>query len=200
MPVADVLARISEIHQLAATSRAPLAEPTVDFQAQLSRIMQPTGVYEPAGVALSNAGAGLRTLAAATAELGVQEEPPGSNDSPRIAAYRTAVEGSAPGVPWCAYFVSWASAQAGVPVGEEGQGYGAVEQVHDWAERTGRLLPAGAAPQPGDLILFGGEHIGIVESVGPGGALTTIEGNHQQRVSRVQRSLSEATGFVRLSS
>ncbi|MFN0152904.1 MAG: CHAP domain-containing protein [Gaiella sp.] len=199
MPVADVLARINEIRQLAATSRAPLGEPSpAEFQAHLSRVLEPGGVYSPAGVALNQGTAGLRALSAAAAEIGVAEEQPGSNDSARIAAYRTAVEGSAPGVPWCAYFVSWAAAQAGVPIGEEGQGYGAVEQVHDWAARTGRLLPAGTTPQPGDLILFGGEHIGIVESVGPGGALTTVEGNHQDRVARVQRSTGEATGFVRL--
>lgn len=199
MPVVDVLARIGEIRQLAATSRAPLGEPpSAAFEAQLARVLEPGGVYDPAGVALNQSAAGLRALAAATAEIGVQEEPPGSNDGARIAAYRAAVQGSAPGVPWCAYFVSWAAAQAGVPIGEEGQGYGAVEQVHDWAERTGRLLPAGTPPQPGDLILFGGEHIGIVESVGANGALTTVEGNHQHRVSRVQRTVAEATGFVRL--
>ena len=58
---------------------------------------------------------GLRALAAATGEIGVQEEPPGSNDGPRIAQYRAATAGAAstPG-RWCAYFVSWAAAQAGV--------------------------------------------------------------------------------------
>lgn len=199
MPVADVLARIGEIHQLAAASRAPLGEPdAAAFQAQLARVLEPGGVYDASGLALAQGSAGLRALSAASREVGVAEEPPGSNDGARIAAYRSAVDGSAPGVPWCAYFVSWAAAQAGVPIGEEGQGYGAVEQVHDWAARTGRLLPAGTTPQPGDLILFGGEHIGIVESVGANGALTTVEGNHQNRVSRVERTVAEATGFVRL--
>jgi hypothetical protein len=143
--------------------------------------------------------AGLRALAAATGEIGVQEEPPGSNDGPRIAQYRTATAGAAntPG-RWCAYFVSWAAAQAGAPLGDSGQGFGAVSQIHDWAARTGRLVPAGEPPRPGDLILFGSEHVGIVESVGPGDRLTTVEGNHSDRVERVDRGLGEATGFVRL--
>src|SRR5690606_1079854 len=44
------------------------------------------------------------TIAAlAMAELGVAEQPPGSNDGPRIATYRTATAGAGVG-PWCAYF------------------------------------------------------------------------------------------------
>lgn len=142
---------------------------------------------------------GQRALQAAQAEIGVREEPPGSNDAPRIAEYRTATAGSAPGIPWCAYFVSWAARQAGTPVGEQGQGYGAVEQIASWAQRTGRLLPAGSTPEPGDLILFGGRHVGIVESVAADGRLTTVEGNHQDSVQRVSRTIGDATGFVRLS-
>jgi hypothetical protein len=148
--------------------------------------------------AFGNGTAGQRALAIATGQLGQAEIPPGSNEGPAIAGYRAAVEGSYGGAPWCAYFVSWAAAQAGFPLGEEGQGYGAVEQIQDWGARTGRLLPAGAIPQPGDIILYGGRHVGLVEAVNPDGSLTTIEGNYQHQVSRVHRSPSEATGFVRL--
>jgi hypothetical protein len=142
--------------------------------------------------------AGERALAIAAGEVGQAEIPPGSNEGPAIARYRAAVAGSYGGAPWCAYFVSWAAAQAGAPLGESGEGYGAVEQIHDWAVRTGRLLPAGAVPQLGDIVLYGGRHVGIVEAVNPDGSLTTIEGNYQNRVGRVHRSPSEATGFVRL--
>jgi len=159
-----------------------------------------TATYAAPFSAYGSSQAGLRTLAAATGELGVSEEPPGSNDGPRIAQYRAATAGAAdtPG-RWCAYFVSWAAAQAGAPLGDEGQGFGAVSQIHDWAAQTGRLLQPGEPPRPGDLILFGSEHVGIVESVGPGDRLTTIEGNHDDRVERVDRRLGEASGFVRLS-
>ncbi len=142
--------------------------------------------------------AGLRALAAAAAELGVSETPPGSNDGERIAVYRTATVGASPGVPWCAYFVSWAAAQAGAPLGEQGQGFASVAQIASWAARSGRLVPDGEPPRPGDLILFGGRHVGIVEAVGPGDELTTIEGNSANRVARRQHTVGEATGFVRL--
>jgi hypothetical protein len=138
-------------------------------------------------------------LAAAQAEVGQAEQPPGSNDSPRIAEYRTATAGSGVG-PWCAYFVSWAAQQAGAPVGEQGQGFGAVSALHAWGERTGRALPAGTRPQPGDIIVWGGSHIGIVENVLPDGSIQTIEGNSSDQVSR--RSYGPdgggATGYVRL--
>src|SRR5262249_53855579 len=49
--------------------------------------------------------AGQRALAAAEAEVGTSEDPPGSNDGPRLADYRTAVAGAQPGQPWCAEFV-----------------------------------------------------------------------------------------------
>jgi hypothetical protein len=133
-------------------------------------------------------------------EVGVSEQPPGSNDSPRIAQYRQATAGSGVG-PWCAYFVSWAARQAGVPLGDQGQGFGSVSQVWDWAQKAGKAYQPGTqAPQPGDLILWGGRHIGMVESVDADGSIHTIEGNSSNKVS--QRTYGPdgggATGFVRL--
>ncbi len=138
-------------------------------------------------------------LAAVQAEVGQAEQPPGSNDSPRIAEYRTATAGSGVG-PWCAYFVSWAAKQAGAPVGEQGQGFGAVAALAAWGERTGRSLPAGSTPQPGDIICWGGRHIGIVENVLPDGRIQTIEGNSSDQVSRRTYGPDGggATGYVRL--
>ena len=103
--------------------------------------------------------------------------------------------------PWCAYFVSWAAKQAGMPLGEQGQGFGGVSAVADWAQRTGRSLPAGSTPQPGDLIVWGGRHIGIVESVDAGGSIHTIEGNSSNAVSRRTYGPDGggATSYVRLS-
>lgn len=141
---------------------------------------------------------GQAALQVAQAEVGVREEPPGSNEGARIAEYRTATVGAYPGAPWCAYFVSWAAAQAGAPIGDNGSGLGSVDGVAAWAGKTGRLLPADATPQPGDLILFGGRHMGMVESVNADGTLTTVEGNYSQAVERVTRQRTEATGFVRL--
>lgn len=138
-------------------------------------------------------------VAAAEGEVGQSEQPPGSNDSPRIAMYRQATAGSGVG-PWCAYFVSWAARQGGSPLGDHGEGFGSVDQLYAWAQRTGRAVPngPGVVPRPGDLIVFN-EHIGLVENVLPDGRIQTIEGNSSNRVSRNVHAFSDALGFVRMS-
>jgi hypothetical protein len=144
--------------------------------------------------------AGRAALAAAQPEVGVAEQPPGSNNSPRIARYRQATAGSGVG-PWCAYFVSWAAREAGTPLGDRGQGFGRVDDVYAWAQRTGKAIPngSGVTPQPGDLIVWD-EHIGIVESVLPDGRVQTVEGNSSDKVSRRVHDASGdgAIGYVRL--
>ena len=54
-------------------------------------------------------------------------------------------------------------------------------------------------PQPGDLIVFGGEHVGIVKAVLPDGDIQTVEGNYENKVSANIRSAGEATGYVSMS-
>ena len=145
--------------------------------------------------------AGARIVAAAEGQLGQSEQPPGSNESPAIAAYRGATAGAIPGAPWCAYFASWAARQAGEPIGAGGQGLGSVSEIWSWAQSTGRAVAngPGVVPRPGDLIVFGGEHVGIVRGVLPDGSIQTIEGNFQNAVSANVRSAGEATGYVRMS-
>ena len=94
-----------------------------------------------------------------------------------------------------AYFVSWAAAHAGVPLGDHGQGLGSVAGITDWAKATGRFT---STPAPVELILFGTAHVGIVKSVNPDGTLTTVEGNSDNAVQQVTGWPSEATGYVRL--
>jgi hypothetical protein len=204
---AQAVARVREITAplQPATSATPS---TGDFAGQLSSAMKPS----PAGSAPTTAagytsqatGGGARIAALATAELGVAEQPPGSNDGPRIAQYRTATAGSGVG-PWCAYFTSWVAAQAGVPVGPEGRGIGYVPTVKDWAEQTGRYIPAGSAPaQVGDLVVFdrGGDgvldHIGVVTGTSPDGGIRTVEGNSSNRVSARSYGPDGYAGLVRL--
>jgi cell wall-associated NlpC family hydrolase len=134
----------------------------------------------------------------------VAEQPPGSNDAPRIAEYRTATAGSGVG-PWCAYFTSWVAQQAGVPVGPSGQGIGYVPTVRQWAESQGRYIPAGGgAPQVGDLVVFdrGGDgvldHIGVVTGVRPDGGIDTVEGNSSDKVSARSYGPGGYAGLVRL--
>jgi CHAP domain len=143
---------------------------------------------------------GQQIVRIAESQLGQTEQPPGSNESPAIAAYRTATAGAAPGAPWCAYFASWAARQAGEPLGANGEGLGSAAQVWSWAQSTGRAIPndPGVTPQPGDLIVFGDEHVGIVREVLPNGDVATIEGNYENKVAANVRTPTEATGYVNM--
>jgi CHAP domain len=161
------------------------------------------GVLGLAGTSLGGSaeGSGARIVAIAESQLGQTEQPPGSNESPAIAQYRTATEGAAPGAPWCAYFASWVARQAGEPLGARGQGLGDVSGIWSWAQSTGRAIPngPGVVPKPGDLIVFGDEHVGIVRDVLPSGQIQTIEGNYENKVAANVRSPTEASGYVEMS-
>src|SRR5437868_8172150 len=159
----------------------------------------PAGMVPTAGWAGSGGSPGSAMTLIAGAEVGQAEQPPGSNDSARIAQYRTATAGSGVG-PWCAYFVSWVARQAGMPLGDHGEGFGSVDQLYAWAQRNGRAVPngPGVVPRPGDLIVWD-EHIGIVEQVLPGGRVQTLEGNSSDQVSRNVHDFSDALGYVRMS-
>jgi hypothetical protein len=199
MSLEATLSRIAELQSLLAPPQpVATAAPATTATAFASALQGATATAAAAPVQAGGTPAGQAILAAVRPEVGQAEQPPGSNDSPRIAQYRQATAGSGVG-PWCAYFVSWAARQAGVPIGDSGQGYGLVDDVWAWGQRTGKALPAGSTPQPGDLIVWD-EHIGIVESVGADGSIHTIEGNSSDRVS--QRTYGSdgggAVGYVRL--
>lgn len=128
--------------------------------------------------------------------LGVREIPKGSNKGARIKMYGLATQ--APlryyPAPWCAYFTSWVTKQAGVPIGWDGLGDGWVPRLRDWGRKTGIWR---STPQPGDLIAFP-QHIGIVESIQPNGLVTTIEGNTGDALLRRLRLIKSASGFIRV--
>jgi hypothetical protein len=197
--------RVQQIQQLLSPVPPQSAAPTTaaspssasSFATALQTASAPV-TMTPAPTA-GGTSAGQAIVRAAEGEVGVAEQPPGSNDGPRIAQYRQATAGAGVG-PWCAYFASWAARQAGVPLGDHGQGFGAVSSVWQWAQQSHRALPAGSRPAPGDLIVWGGEHIGIVESVDPNGSIHTIEGNSSDRVSKRTYGPDGggATGYVRL--
>jgi CHAP domain len=204
MSIEATIARIAELQSAFAPPQAPASaasststtttpNPTA-FAAMLQNA-SPLGAAAPTGGT-----AGARIVAAVQNEVGVAEQPPGSNDSPRIAEYRSATAGAPGPGPWCAYFTSWAAKQAGVPLGDHGQGFGSVDAVYAWAQSAGKAVPAGSGPpQPGDLIVWD-EHIGVVESVTPDGRIQTIEGNSSDRVSKRTYGADGggAIGYVRL--
>ncbi len=143
---------------------------------------------------------GARIVAIAESQVGQAEQPPGSNEGPAVATYRTATAGAMPGAPWCAYFASWVARQAGSPLGASGEGLGAVSQIWSWAQSTGRAITngPGVEPQPGDLIVFGDEHVGIVKEVMSNGDIRTVEGNYENKVAENVRTPTEATGYVNM--
>jgi hypothetical protein len=182
---------------------APGGIPSIGATGGLPSIGGVSGAYQstPLGGAYAPQTPGQRIVAIAETQVGQSEQPPGSNESPAIAQYRTATAGAVPGAPWCAYFASWAARQAGEPLGSQGQGLGAVSEIWSWAQSVGRAIPngPGVVPQPGDLIVFGGEHVGIVRRVLPDGDIETIEGNYENKVALNVRTPSEPTGYVNMS-
>jgi hypothetical protein len=201
-----VVARIAELQTAfappAPVNTQPASTSGGNFAGMLTSAMGPgaLGTASPLAPVAGAGGAGASIVAAAAAEVGQAEQPPGSNDSARIAQYRSATAGAPGPGPWCAYFASWACRQAGAPVGNNGEGFGSVDALYAWAQSAGRAEPVGNGytPRPGDLIVWD-EHIGIVESVLPNGSIQTIEGNSSDRVSRRTHPAGDAVGFVRTS-
>jgi CHAP domain len=192
-PSSDDFAQMLRTASVATPASAPAAPAGTPGAAAPARAVAPAA-------APSGNSAAARMVAMAQGEVGQAEQPPGSNNSPRIAQYRSATAGAPGPGPWCAYFVSWLARQAGVPVGDHGQGFGSVDALYAWAQKSGRAVPAssGQNPKPGDLIVWD-EHIGMVESVRPDGSIQTIEGNSSDRVSRRVHPKGDAIGYVRMS-
>src|SRR5688500_9997969 len=109
MALPDVLARIEALQgafQPRAVAPAPVtgavagATTGLGTNAVAASLPQAQGAGAPAlGPASAQGGtpAGLAALNLARAEVGVAEQPPGSNDSPRIAQFRQATAGSGVG-------------------------------------------------------------------------------------------------------
>jgi hypothetical protein len=214
MSLETALARITQIDALLAPPAAA-ASPAVastagtaattsstgsTFASTLQGAMTPSSVASTEAVAPGSSNVGANIVSIADGQVGQAEQPPGSNDSPAIATYRSATAGAQAGEPWCAYFASWVAHQAGEPLGAQGQGLGYVGDIWSWAQQTGRAIPngPGVVPAPGDLIVFGDQHVGIVKQVLPGGSIETIEGNYNNQVSQVIRRPGEASGYVRM--
>ncbi|MFL5819485.1 MAG: CHAP domain-containing protein [Solirubrobacteraceae bacterium] len=105
-----------------------------------------------------------RVVAIAQSQLGQKENPPGSNCT-RFG----------PCEAWCADFATWVWRQAGVPsIGRIAWVPGLVS----WAKQRGAWKQGyDNDPRPGDLVIFSGLHVGIVETVRSSGAITIIAGN-----------------------
>jgi len=159
----DALSRMQQLEamvdQISSPSLLSATAAPATSSGSATTFQQALAAAGTSGVASSgeaSGNAGLAALQVAESQVGVTEQPPGSNDGPQIAMYRTATQGAYAGAPWCAYFVSWCANQAGAPIGDHGQGLGSVAEITDWARSTGRLTQTPAttctctSPRPGD--------------------------------------------------
>lgn len=143
-----------------------------------------------------------RVLGAAVGEIGVFEDPDGSNDGPRIRKYTSP---GFVGSPWCALFASWAfsiGCDGGSPFGRIASTW----ELYGWAVRTGRVLGASTVPQAGDIfvILHGTAtdagrhgHTGIICNILDDGHLATIAGNESNAVRGGIRSREAVSAILR---
>ena len=148
---------------------------------------------------------GAASLKIAQSQLGVREV--GTNTGPQVNEYLAAAK-VAPGNPWCASFITWAMEKAGHKM--PGGGWAAVQTWVRNAEQgnNGLKIVSADEARPGDIVAYdwGGQedfgsdgHIGYLESTVKGGKFTALEGNNNDRVDRLERSMGSANvKFIRM--
>lgn len=131
----------------------------------------------------------------AVGEIGVHEQPPGSNTGPRVREYQSASWLGGTGWPWCVAFWLWCTQQAGLHYPYRGAG--AYDQL-DWARTHGHAVPLSGAV-PGDAVVWnlGSGHLSMLEKKYAGfGAVHTIDGNTSDMVARRVRSQFLVRGCI----
>jgi hypothetical protein len=129
------------------------------------------------------------TIRIALDELGVKEDPPGSNNGPRIKEYLRCV-GLPVGNAWCAAFVYWSAEQAAAHQNRMNPLIKTASCLTHWhLNRVGEKLNASRAIahpeliQPGSIFILdrgkGKGHTGLVTGILEN-QLFTIEGNTNQ--------------------
>ena len=129
---------------------------------------------------------GGRIAAVAEAEYDKNGNRPletcGENCGPEVQKYTGGPSG--PSAPWCAWFVSWVYREAGYeftgsPAGADGN-IPAVVNLVTWFKQNGVHFTQSSTeykPQPGDVVMYGGDdHTGVVVKVN-GDTIETVEGN-----------------------
>jgi soluble lytic murein transglycosylase-like protein len=150
----------------------------------------------PSGQGATGPGNGAKLVQIAQSQIGVSEQPDGSNTGPMVNQFLASTNTS-PGNPWCMAFASWCLKQ----VGNDPFPTASVPAFLQHAQQSGWIT---TKPQAGDLATYGVPgseepyHVGIIESVAPGGQFTAIEGNFGNQVSRVNRTAQQVDAFVRV--
>ncbi len=139
-----------------------------------------------------------RVLEVAASQVGVMEEPPGSNRGARVDEYLRAagLNPTAGSFAWCAAFVYWCAQQAAAALRRPNPLIRTAGVLEHWNEAEKQRIPrvlseqANANPtlvKPGQIFTLstggGHGHMGLIAQVN-GGKLTTIEGNTNDGGSR----------------
>lgn len=151
-------------------------------------------------------------LKVASTQVGVMEDPPGSNKGPEVDQYLASV-GLPPGNFWCAAFVYWCFNKACIQLGRNNPVYKTGHVMTHWNKTAGKKIVTVDAVdkpsliKPGHIFILntGGSsgHTGLVEKV-EGGFIHTIEGNSNDGgsrngigVFRLQRKIAKINrGFI----
>lgn len=126
-------------------------------------------------------------ISLARSQLGVTDDPPGSNRNKYTAWFGV-------NTGWAAIFISWLFDQVGKAnlVDQTAS----ITQQGKWFQNRERW---GDRPRLGAIVYLGSPtsftHVGIVESVLSDTSFSTIEGNRDGSVQRVQRDLTNVAGF-----
>lgn len=133
-------------------------------------------------------------LASALKDVGVREQPTGSNTGPRVRVYQAATWLGGTGWPWCAAFCCYQAEQAGFALPYKGAGAYA---WLDWARGAGWDT---TAPIPGDWVVWdiGAGHISILREPIKDGYVDTVDGNASDSVMLCSRPFSLVRGFIHL--
>lgn len=125
------------------------------------------------------------TLKIAQSQVGVMEDPPGSNRGTQVEIYQASV-GIGPGSYWCAAFLYWCFQQASNNLNRRNPVLKTGHCMTHWNNTPGKKILAADAVnkpslvKPGHIFIIntGGSHghTGMIEKV-EGGFIHTIEGN-----------------------
>lgn len=134
---------------------------------------------------------------AAVREIGVKEDPPGSNRGPRVDVY-TGEQWY--GAPWCALFCAWAwkHAEGGSPFGVKASAY----KIRAWGAEQSKIIGAMDKARPGDIGVImraaGRGHVELVIGLEMmGEPLRLVGGNVGNAVRGTVRERSQFTCIVR---
>lgn len=128
---------------------------------------------------------GAKVIRVAETQLGVSENPWGSNRGP-VEKYQRPWGSWMVSQPWCGAFTDWCYKQAGVD--DSGLNNPGTWAICAAADRMGGLAPKNNEAPPGSLLIRCGTHVELVVRDRRNGLIDTIGGNVGHMVKRVVRS------------